>query len=82
MRDMRNISNATVKRAHLQATKNQTVPGQKKIGTNFFQFQNKDYLVTVDYFSNFFELSNHDHFQYSCKEMEGSHEAVLTHLMK
>ena len=27
-----------------------------KIGTNLFQFQNKDYLVTVDYFSNFFEI--------------------------
>ncbi len=27
-----------------------------KIGTDLFQFQNKDYLVTVDYFSNFFEV--------------------------
>ena len=27
-----------------------------KIGSDLFQFQNKDYLVTVDYFSNFFEV--------------------------
>ena len=27
-----------------------------KIGTDLFQFENKEYLVTVDYFSNFFEV--------------------------
>ena len=27
-----------------------------KIGTDLFQFESKDYLVTVDYFSNFFEI--------------------------
>ena len=27
-----------------------------KIGSDLFQFQNKDYLVTVDYLSNFFEI--------------------------
>lgn len=27
-----------------------------KVSTNLFQFENKDYLVTVDYFSNFFEV--------------------------
>ena len=27
-----------------------------KIGTDLFQFQNKDYRVTVDYFSNFFGI--------------------------
>ena len=27
-----------------------------KIATDLFQFENKDYLVTVDYFSNFFEV--------------------------
>ena len=27
-----------------------------KIATDLFQFENKDYLVTVDYFSNFFKV--------------------------
>ena len=27
-----------------------------KIATDIFQFENKDYLVTVDYFSDFFEV--------------------------
>ena len=37
---------------------NHKVPNQSwsKIATDLFQFENKEYLATVDYFSNFFEV--------------------------
>ena len=31
-------------------------PTLGKVGTNLFELNNKDYLVTVDYYSNFFEI--------------------------
>ena len=54
MRDMHNISHATVERATCKPRS--TERPWAKIGTDLFQFQNKDYLVTIDYFSNFFEI--------------------------
>ena len=54
MRDMHHIFHSTVERAAFKPQS--TKPSLGKNGTNLFQFQNKDYLVTVDYFSNFFEI--------------------------